>query len=481
MPWLMVLFVVPFIASIAAFACFSLSGKNLKRFALVLSLLPLAILLYDHAGLVGAHIQYDWLPVLSIQFHLRVDSLSLLFLYLTAIVVPASILAVHSENLAFPNIFYGLVLLLQGLLIGFFSARDLALFTIFWEAMLLPLYFMINIWGKSQRQKASLKFLIYMIAGSALMVAAVLALYATSAPGTFNLDVLVRTASSSPYSIWIFAIFMLAFAVKTPLFPFHAWLPDAYYEASVPGTILLAGILSKAGIYGILRIGMELFPGLMIEASPLLLGFAIAGVFYGALNAWVQTDYKRLLAYSSLSHINFILAGLFVWSQTAHTGAILQALNHGINITALFLVAGWLEERLGTTAIGQASGLAKYMPQLCWVTLMIVIASVAVPGTNNFVGEFLILFGLFAINPWQAAFLGLSIILSVVYMLRFMQKVYFEKPSNFQNQWVDIKAREIAIALPLIAIILWIGIYPAPLIKTIESYAINIVPGTKVE
>ncbi len=465
---LLLLFVVPFITSIIAFFIPGLPKKSFKILAVILSLFPLAILIYGQTKWMGLSVKHAWIPGISIDFYLRVDSLSLLFLYLTALITPVSILAVRSGSLSYPNAFYGLVFLLQGLLIGFFTARDLALFTIFWESMLLPLYFIINLWGGPQRQNASLKFLIYMIAGSALMVAAVLFLYLTTGD-TFNLDALAKSAANSPYAPFCLVIFLLAFAIKTPLFPFHAWLPDAYCQAPTAGTILLAALLSKAGIYGILRIGFELFPVLLVAWSPLLLGLAIAGVFYGALAAWRQNDFKRLIAYSSLSHVNFILAGLFIWSQVAHEGAILQALNHGITIAALFLVAGWLEERLGSTRMGQVSGMAKFLPQLCWLTLFFVLSSVALPGTNNFVGELLIFFGLFGINPWLTAFFSLTVILSVVYMLRWMQKVYFDVPSLFQERWVDIRGRELIIALPLVALILWIGIYPAPVLNQIKS------------
>lgn len=465
---LMLLLIIPFAASLLAFiAPFAIR----KPFAFAMSLLPLGLLLYGHQEWIGMKIEAPWLPQLSIEFFLTVDALSLLFLYLTALIIPFSILAVRSDALPFPNIFYGLVLLLQGLLITFFTARDLAVFTIFWEAMLLPLYFIINIWGGPQRQAASLKFLIYMIAGSALMVAAVLSLYFASAAvngvGTFNLDGLQKIASAAPHAAWICGIFLLAFAVKTPLFPFHAWLPDAYCQAPTSGTILLSAILSKAGIYGILRIGMELFPSIVLEWSPLLLGFALAGVFYGGLAAWAQKDFKRLIAYSSFSHVNFILVGLFVMNQTAELGGILQAINHAITITALFLVAGWLEERIGTTAISHASGLAKYLPRLCWLTLFFVLASVALPGTNNFIGELLIFFGLFIRNAWATALLALSIILSAIYMLRWMQKVYFETPTLLKQSYFDITKRDLLIALPLVLLILWIGLYPAPLLNHI--------------
>lgn len=474
MPNLMWLFVTPFITSALAFIIPAVSGKNFKRLAVIMSFIPLAILLYARTSWIGSHVEYAWLPTLSIGFHLSIDALSLVFLYLTAVIIPISVLAVRSQYLTQPNLFYGLVLGLEALLIGFFTARDLVVFTVFWEAMLIPLYFLISLWGGPQRQSAGLKFLIYMIAGSVLMVAAILFLYLASmsvGEGTFNMDALARISSAAPHAAWLGAIFFLAFAVKTPLFPFHAWLPDAYCQAPTSGTILLSSILSKAGVYGFLRIGMELFPSLIKEWSPLLLGLAIAGVLYGGLAAWAQKDFKRLIAYSSFSHVNFVLAGIFIWSQTAHAGAILQALNHGVTIAALFLAAGWLEDRLGSTDIRQAGGLCKFLPHLCWFTLFFVLSSVALPGTNNFVGELMILFGLFGQSGWLALLLGLTVILTVVYMLRLMQKVYFEVPRAFQDGLVDIKAKEIALMLPLVALILWIGIYPAPVLNQIKPAA----------
>lgn len=467
------LFAIPFIAAVILFLL--PLGNYLRPLAVVLSLLPLAMLLHGGMGWIGAEYQYAWFPALGIEFHLVMDPLSFLFVYLTAIIVPISILAVREPQLTFSNTFFGLVLLLQGLLIGFFTARDLVVFTIFWEGMLLPLYFIITLWGGPQRQAAAIKFLIYMIAGSVLMVLAVLALYfdahAAGGVGTFNLDSLAKISGATPHAAILCGIFLLAFAVKTPLFPFHAWLPDAYCQAPLSGTILLSAVLSKAGIYGLLRVAMPLFPDIMDAWSPFLLNVAIFGVLYGGMAAWMQSDYKRLIAYSSFSHVNFVLAGLFVLSQVAHEGAILQALNHGITIAALFLVAGWLEERIGTTAIGPISGLAKFMPHLCWLTLFFVLSSVAVPGTNSFIGELLILFGLFGVNPWLAFALGLSIILSVIYMLRWMRKVYFEAPGFFQNAWIDLRKSEALIALPLIALVLWIGIYPSPLLQHIKPAA----------
>lgn len=467
------LFVIPFAASLISFLAPSFSKVHLKLRVFALSLIPLFLLIYGNTEWVNASFDEAWLPALNIHFYLKIDSLSLLFLYLTAFIVPVSILAVNVREVTTPHIFYGLVLLLQGLLFGFFMARDLVVFTIFWEGMLLPLYFLITLWGGSKRQEAALKFLVYMIAGSFLMIVGVLALYFAAQQGgqagTFNLDALKRVAETFPHAAWVAAVFLLAFAVKTPLFPFQGWLPDTYYQASTPSTILLSAILSKAGIYGVLRISIDLFPQQMQEWSPYLIGLAVIGVFYGALAAWTQRDFKRLIAYSSFSHVNFILVGLFVWDHTAQAGAVLQALNHGITIAALFLAAGWLEERTGSTAIGPMGGLAYFMPRLCWFTLIFVLSSVALPGTNSFVGELLILFGLFSWQPYVAAILGITVILSVVYMLRFMQKVYFETPSTIQKSWIDLRAKEMVLSLPFIVLIFWIGIYPSPILDQIKE------------
>lgn len=471
MPKLMWLFIIPFVASILTFLFPTKSGKKIKCFAITMSMVPLLMLLFFGGNhWVGDTVKYAWFPFLSIEFYLRVDSLALLFLGLTAVIIPISLLAVRSTHIPYPHAYYGLILLLQGLLIGFFTSRDLVLFVIFWEAMLFPLYFLMTLWGTEQKRSAAFKFLIYMIAGSSLLVAAVLALFLTT--GTFNFDQLVTYASQSPHTKIICAIFVLAFAVKTPLFPFHGWLPDVYYQASTSGSILLSALLSKAGIYGFLRVGFTFFPDLIKEWSPLLLGLAITGVLYGGLAAWVQRDYKRLIAYSSFAHVNFILAGVFVWSQASHEGAILQAINHGITIAGLFMVAGWLEERLHSTSMGPFGGIAHFFPRLCWLTLLFVLSSIALPGTNNFIGEFLILFGLFGEHPWLTFVLGLTVILSVMYMLRWMQEVYFETSKGaFRESVQDIKLKELFIAFPLVALIFWIGIYPAPILREVVPAA----------
>lgn len=475
MPLLIWLVITPILTAVfLPLISWGISAKHLKRVAIILSLIPLAFLLVNHSQWIGTAINLPWFDPLAIHFYLKVDAISLLFLYLTALIVPISLASIRRHQYTFPvTTFYSLICLLQGLLFIFFTARDLAIFTIFWESIILPLYLIILFYGGQKRQTAALKFLIYMIAGSSLMVFAVLGIYFASANGaqeaTFNMDQLSHLPESVPFYAFIGAIFLLAFAVKAPLFPFHAWLPDAYTEAPTAGSILLAGILSKAGIYGILRIGFEIFPSLIQTWSFYLLTLAILGVFYGALAAWQQSDFKKLIAYSSFSHVNIILVGLFVWINEAHLGAVLQAFNHGITITGLFLVVGWLETRVGTTSMKQLSGLAEYLPRLCWLTFIFILSSIALPGTNNFVGELLIFFGLFSLDPWIAAVLSLIIVLSVIYMLRFMQKVYFGKSLAPQDSWIDIQTKHLLVALPLVALIFFVGIYPMPLLKELQT------------
>lgn len=466
---LILLLIIPLAGALAVFSLSIFSSRMLKGFSFMLSLIPLIWLCIENIHWIGADYNHVWLPSLAIFLHLHVDGISLIFLFLSSLIIPLTILSVDGRKLSHPNVFFGLILLLQSFMIGFFTARDLAFFILFFESMLIPLYFIISIWGGSGRQTAALVFLVYMIAGSCLLIAAALFLYTAQGSQTFNLDELAKVSQSLPHATWIAAIFALAFAVKTPLFPFHAWLPETYYQASTPGTILLSALLSKAGIYGFIRIGFELFPEILKTWSPLLLGLAVAGVLYGGLAAWMQNDYKKLLAYSSFSHVNFVLAGLFIWSEVAHQGAILQAFNHGITIAALFLVSGWLEERILTTRIGHIGGLAKFLPHLCWLTCFFVLSSIAVPGTNNFIGELMIFFGLFGLHPWLTAILGLSIILSVMYMLRWMQKLYFEAPTFFQDPWKDIRWKEFLIASPLVALILWVGLYPLPFLNILKT------------
>lgn len=426
-----------------------------KTWALVISLIPLALLLFGNQESVNV----SWIPSLSVAFSLKMDGIARLFLYLTSIIIPLVVFTAKEER---P---YGWIFLTQGLLSGFFLANDLVLFTIFWEAMLLPLFFLLLLYGGVERQKAAMKFLVYMLVGSCLLIAAILGLYVTSTPHTFAMDQLALQKGG--FAPWVLAIFLLAFAVKTPLFPFHAWLPDAYTEASTSGTILLSALLSKAGIYGIYRIGYGYFPELMAAYSVPLLSFAIFGVLYGGILAWKQADFKRLIAYSSFSHVNFLLAGLFATQAIAHQGALVQVFNHGVTITALFLLCSYLAERLSSTNLNAGGGLAAFVPRMAWCALFFTLASVALPGTSNFVGEILILFGLFVQNYWMAAILGLTMILSAVYMLRFQHRLFFGPSHHPSHGMLDLSLNEFLPFLILIVVILSVGLYPNLLLTMI--------------
>lgn len=464
---LMVLFLFPFLIGLFFFCASLVSSTKLKSVAIFLSLIPLFLFVKGWTEWIGMESRTLWFSPLTIYFHLKIDTLSFVFLLLTVIIFPIALSAVprHTKQ---AGLLYGLIFVLEGLLFGLFMAHDLALFTLFWEATLLPLYFMIAIWGGVEKGKAATKFILYMIAGSALLVAAVLFLY-FNAGQTFDFAILKSQAEHSAYATWVCFIFLLAFAVKTPLFPFHAWLPDTYYQASTTGTILLSALLSKAGVYGLLRINGSFFSSTMELWSPYLIAFAVGGVVYGGLAAWMQNDFKRLIAYSSFSHVNFILAGVFLMHQSvAYEGAILQSFNHGITITGLFLVSYWLSEKIGTQSLLTYQGVASYLPILCWVTFMFVLSSIALPGTNNFVGEIIIFYALFGQHPWMTVVMGSTVILSVLYMLKWMQTTYFGRPSHREHYPEDLKYQQILTAAPLILLIFWIGFYPSTLLNEIK-------------
>jgi NADH-quinone oxidoreductase subunit M len=358
-------------------------------------------------------------------------------------------------------------------MIGVFAALDLVLFYIFWEAVLIPMYLIIGVWGGPRRVYAAVKFILYTVAGSLLMLVAILYLYfayhAATGEFTFDLIRLYETPLGRSAQLWLFAAFALAFAIKVPMFPFHTWLPDAHVEAPTAGSVILAGVLLKMGTYGFVRFAMPLFPEATLAFAPWMILLAVIGIIYGALVAMVQPDVKKLVAYSSVSHLGFVMLGLFALNTQGIQGGILQMVNHGLSTGALFLAVGMIYERRHTREISEFGGLAAVVPWFAAGFLVICLSSLGLPGLNGFIGEFLILLGAFRMNPYVAGISATGVILAAVYLLWMYQRVMFGPVTNEKNRGLrDLTAREFWTLAPVIALIIWIGVYPNPFLRKLD-------------
>jgi NADH-quinone oxidoreductase subunit M len=413
---------------------------------------------------------HPWLPAYGISYKLGIDGLSLWLIILTTFLTPLSLLgswASIDKRVKEFNIF---MLLLEAGMLGVFCALDLFLFYIFWEAMLIPMYFLIGIWGHERRIYAAVKFFLYTMAGSVLMLVAFLVLYAKSGVHSFDLARLLAAPAVDPrLQTWLFAAFALAFAIKVPMWPFHTWLPDAHVEAPTAGSVILAGVLLKMGGYGFLRLAIPLFPTAAVRFAPWIGVLAVIGIIYGALVSLVQPDMKKLVAYSSVSHLGFCMLGISALTTTAVTGSIYQMLNHGISTGALFFMVGMLYERRHTRAISEFGGIKSVMPWFSALFLVICLSSIAVPGFNGFVGEFLILIGTWPKSPTLVALASLGVILAAAYILWMVQRVLYGDVTNPKNQTLkDLDARELAIVVPLVVLALYMGVASPVFTKTIE-------------
>jgi NADH-quinone oxidoreductase subunit M len=410
-----------------------------------------------------------WVPSLGIHYFMGVDGISLwlvlLTTFLTAVAVLSSFAAVTEKVKAY----YICLLLLETGMLGVFAALDLVLFYVFWEGMLIPMYFLIGVWGGPRRIYATIKFVLYTMAGGVLMLVAIIALYFLGGQ-TFDFLQLARQGFAPGAQRWLFAAFAVAFAIKVPMWPFHTWLPDAHVEAPTAGSVILAGILLKMGTYGFLRFALPLFPVATREFAPLVLALAVIGILYGALVSMVQPDLKKLVAYSSVSHLGFVMLGMFAFTVQGVQGSLLQMINHGLSTGALFLLVGMVYERRHTRMIADFGGLWAVMPAFAGLFLVVTLSSIGLPGLNGFVGEFLILSGAFGPRPWFAALATLGIILGAVYMLWMFQRVMFGTVTHEENRRLpDLTPREYAVLLPVIAAIIWIGLYPDPILRRMDA------------
>ena len=416
--------------------------------------------------------QYAWVPDFGIQYLVGVDGVSLFLVLLTTFLTPIVVLFSFGDIGTRVKEYFFFLLVLETGMLGAFVAIDLFLFYVFWELMLIPMYFIIGIWGGTRRIYASLKFLIYTLTASLLMLVAILYLvsvHARTAPVTFDVRVLYDAALSPREQLWLFTAFALAFAVKVPMFPLHTWLPDAHVEAPTGGSVILAGVLLKMGTYGFLRFAMPLFPDASAAATPLILALAVTGILYGAAVAMVQPDLKKLVAYSSVSHLGFVMLGLFAVDSIGVQGAIYQMLNHGLSTGALFLLVGMIYERRHTRAIADFGGLWKVVPVYASIFLLVMFSSVGLPGLNGFIGEFLILLGAFGSNRPAAIVATGGLVLGAVYMLWMFQRVVFGPLRHDDNRTLhDLSRREIAVLAPVVALIVVMGVYPRPFLTAMK-------------
>jgi len=417
-----------------------------------------------------------WIPHYGISYFIGIDGISLLLVLLTTFI---SVLAILSSWKAITERVKGymmFMLLLETGMLGVFVAQDLFLFYIFWEAMLIPMYFLIGVWGGPRKIYAAVKFFLYTMVGSLLMLVAILSLYHIGGGVTFDLYELLKVPLTGHQQLWLFLGFFLAFAIKIPMFPFHTWLPDAHVEAPTAGSVILAGVLLKMGVYGFLRFCLPLFPDASIEFMPIIAVLAIIGIIYGALVSMVQPDLKRLVAFSSVSHLGFCMLGIFAFNILGMEGGILQMVNHGLSTGALFLLVGMIYERRHTRMIADFGGLSKVLPLFAAFFGIVTLSSIGLPGLNGFVGEFLILVGSFLSRPLYAILATTGVVLAAVYMLWMFQRVMYGELDKPENKVLkDLSVREIVVIVPIIALIFFIGVFPRPFLRRMDASVQHLV------
>ncbi len=450
----------------------------LRQASLMISFLTLLFSLlmvgnFDNSvGTMQLEESHTWIESLGISYHLGVDGISILLVLLTCFTMPLVFLSTWTAIDDRVKEFHIALLLLQTGMVGAFVSLDLILFYLFYEAMLIPMYLIIGVWGGRERVYAALKFFIYTMVGSLMMFLAILYLY--NHAGTFDLPLLLERLRTthlldSNQQFWLFSAFTLSFAIKVPLFPLHTWLPDAHVQAPTAGSVVLAGVLLKMGTYGLLRFSIPLFRDAAINLTPLMCWLSVIGIIFGACMALVQNDIKKLIAYSSVSHLGFVVLACFMPNLESITGAILQMVNHGLSTGMLFLMIGIIYERRHTRELADYGGLAKVIPLFTVFFLIAVLSSIGLPGLNGFIGEFLILFGVFKVFPLWGVLASTGVVLGALYMLNMVKKFLFGPLVHPENRSVaDLSPREILYLLPFVMMMVWIGLYPAPLINMVE-------------
>ena len=420
-----------------------------------------------------------WIPAWGMRFALGVDGIAMTLMLLTTLLMPLAVLGGWTSIREKIHSYYALLMVLTTGMLGVFMALDLMLFFVMWELMLVPMYLIIGVWGGQRRLYASLKFFLYTMSGSMLMLVGIIYLGTQAADlaghPSFSYDQILHNAALSPAAqIWLFIAFAVAFAVKVPMFPFHTWLPDAHVEAPTAGSVILAAIMLKMGTFGFLRYALPLFPGAAMHPTirGVILTLAVVGIVYGALVALVQPDFKKLVAYSSVSHLGFVMLGIFALTPQSVQGALMVNLSHGVSTGALFLMIGMIYERRHTRLIADYGGIAKVMPVFATLLTIVCLSSIGVPGTNGFVGEFLVLIGSFRTQPEYAVIAATAVIFAAAYLLWALQRIIYNPLTKPENEHLhDLNWREIGLLIPLIAAIVWMGVYPSPVLEKTSAAA----------
>src|SRR2546421_1480162 len=422
---------------------------------------------------------FAWIPTWGIHYRVGVDGISLFMVLLTTFLTALSVLGSYQHITKRERGFYALLLVPTRGMLGVFVSLDLFLFYVMWEVMLIPMYFLIGVWGGDNRLYAAIKFFIYTMFGSLLMLVAIIVLYlhAGRATGVYSFGyahLLSHVKDLGPVAWWLFGAFFLAFAIKVPLFPLHTWLPDAHVEAPTAGSVILAGILLKMGTYGFLRFALPFFPAVSLSQTVqlVIVILSLIGIIYGGLVAMVQPDFKKLIAYSSVAHLGYVMLGIWALTLQSVQGALLVMINHGISTGALFFLVGMIYERRHSRLIEAYGGIARVVPLFAAILTIVSLSSIGLPGTNGFVGEFLILVGAFQTYPVAATIATSGVIVAAAYLLPALQRLIFNKLDKSENEkLLDLSPRELAVLLPLVACIVWIGVYPAPLLRRMEPSA----------
>jgi len=479
-----------FLPIVAALAVLLFKNQTAKHAALFFAVAELAIALFFLSRFVPDattqfRIDEPWIPTMGIYFSAGIDGISMMMVLLTTVLVPLIILTTYEHNYKNARAFYALILFMQAGLLVVFTALDGFLFYVGWEAALIPIYFICALWGGQNRIKVTLKFFIYTFSGSLFMLVGIIYLYLQTPNSTFDLMQFYNLHLSPQQQLWVFLSFFIAFAIKIPLFPFHTWQPDTYTEAPSAGSMMLAGIMLKMGLYGVFRWLIPNAPNAFINTFSVLqhynvylnwetvaLAMAVTGIVYASIIAFTQKNGKRLVAYSSIAHVGLIAAAIFCWNEQGAQGALLQMINHGINVVGLFFIWDIISRRMGTIEISQLGGIAKVAPKFATAFLIIVLGTVALPLTNGFIGEFLLLNGIFHVSLWYCAVAGLTIILGAVYMLRMYKNVMQGETNALTATFTDITGSEKLVLVIICVLIIGIGIYPSPLLH-ISDAAVN--------